>query len=271
MQPAAFHPSRHYIGSVLIDRSHRKSTKTSDKQIQTFIPSGPPTRFLQAKTAKTMQPITLYSHPIGPNPWKVAIILSALHIPYEMIMIDFTEVKKEPYVSLCPNGRLPTIVDPNKNITLWESGAIVNYLIETYDQSHQLSYDTFPERHQLQQWLHFQVSGQGPYYGQLGWFRRQPEQVPQAIERYTAEIRRVMSVLDQVLTDREWLVGDKCTYADLSFVPWQDLVPLVVGDQRVVQELTEQFPHVEAWMQRMRARPEVQKVLKEKSEAMASN
>lgn len=85
-----------------------------------------------------MQPIKLYSRPIGPNPWKVAIILSILQLPYETIFVDFAEVKREPYVDLCPNGRVPTIVDPNKRITIWESGAIVNYLIETYDPSHQL-------------------------------------------------------------------------------------------------------------------------------------
>ncbi|KAL6230154.1 hypothetical protein BDW75DRAFT_223392 [Aspergillus navahoensis] len=215
-----------------------------------------------------MQPIKLYSHPIGPNPWKVAIILSILKIPYETLMVDFADVKKAPYVNLCPNGRLPTIVDPNKGITLWESGAIVNYLIETYDPSHQLSYDTFPERHQLQQWLHFQVSGQGPYYGQLGWFQRQSERVPLAIERYTEEIRRVMEVLERALDGKEWLVGEKCTYADLCFVPWQELVPVIVGNEQIVQQLTELHPNVQAWMGRMKARPEVRKVLQEKSEAM---
>ncbi|PYH83368.1 glutathione S-transferase Ure2-like protein [Aspergillus uvarum CBS 121591] len=216
-----------------------------------------------------MQPITLYSHPIGPNPWKVALILSALHLPYETVMVDFADVKKPPYVNLCPNGRLPTIVDPNQNnLTLWESGAIVNYLIETYDSSHQLSYDTFPERHHLQQWLHFQVSGQGPYYGQLGWFQRQPEQVPLAIERYTAEVRRVMGVLDRALEGKKWLVGDKCTFVDLCFVPWQELVPFMVRDDAVVRELVEQYPNVRAWMGRMKGREEVQKVLREKREAM---
>ncbi|KAL3429423.1 hypothetical protein BDV09DRAFT_190143 [Aspergillus tetrazonus] len=159
-----------------------------------------------------MQPIKLYSHPIGPNPWKVAIILSILQLPYETIF----------------------------------SGAIVNYLTETYEPSHQLSYDAFPERHQLQQWLHFQVSGQGPYYGQLG-------RVTLAIERYTEEIRRVMG----------------CTYADLCFVPWQELVPFIIGDKELVQHLLEQHPNVQVWMDRMKAMPEVRNVLQEKSDAMS--
>ncbi|KAL4741920.1 glutathione S-transferase [Aspergillus similis] len=164
-----------------------------------------------------MQPIKLYSHPIRPNPWK-----------------------KEPYINLCPNCRLPAVVDPNKGITLWESGAIVNYL-----------------RHQLQQWLHFQVSGQ-----------RQPEPVLLAIKRYTEEIRRVMGVLERGLDGKEWLVGDNCTYADLCFVPWQELVPFIVRDEKIVQELMEQHPNTRAWIDRMKARPEVRKVLEEKSKAM---
>lgn len=113
-----------------------------------------------------MQPITLYSHHRGPNPWKVAIIFEELNIPYKTRHIDFSEVKKDPYLKLNPNGRLPTIDDPNTGLQIWESGAIVEYLIETYDKDHRLSYNTFPEQWQLKQWLFFQVSGQAPYYGQ---------------------------------------------------------------------------------------------------------
>lgn len=67
-----------------------------------------------------LKPITLYSHAGGPNPWKVAIILEELGLPYEHKFTDFSEVKKEPFISLNPNGRLPVIVDPNESITLWE-------------------------------------------------------------------------------------------------------------------------------------------------------
>lgn len=72
-----------------------------------------------------MLPIVLYSHPYGPNPWKVAIILEELGIPYETRFVDFADVKKEPYIKLNPNGRLPSIEDPNNGIKLFESGAIV--------------------------------------------------------------------------------------------------------------------------------------------------
>ncbi|KAJ5228211.1 hypothetical protein N7489_008919 [Penicillium chrysogenum] len=216
-----------------------------------------------------MKAITLYSHAIGPNPWKVAIVLSSLGLPYETVFVDFKDVKLPPYVDLNPNGRLPTIIDPNNGTQLWESGAIVHYLIETYDHDHKISYDSTPERFLTQQWLHFQASGQGPYYGQLGWFVRQTENQNVAIERYTNEVRRVTGVLDKALSGRQWLVGDKCTFADLAFVPWQNMVGMIIQDKDVEQDFARSFPNVQAWMERMKQMPAVVKVLQDKDNAMA--
>lgn len=212
-----------------------------------------------------MLPITLYSHQYGPNPWKVAIILEELHLPYETKFIDFKAVKEEPYISLNPNGRLPTIQDPNTNITLWESGAIVEYLIEQYDRSSQsISFNDAPNLHLCRQWLFFQVSGQAPYYGQASWFSRfHPEKLQSVIDRYVKEIHRVNGVLDKVLSHQDWLVGDKCTYADLSFVAWQRWGPRYGGE-----DLYEKFPNVGAWMKRMESRPSVAKVYQDQDQAM---
>lgn len=110
------------------------------------------------------------------------------------------------------------------------------------------------------------MSGQGLYYGQLGWFKHQPESHPFVIKRYSDEIRRVTSVLDKALEDRLWLVGDKCTFADLSFVTWQDLLGFISPDQ--VEEFAREFSNVEAWMGRMKERADVKKVLDEKQQAM---
>lgn len=76
------------------------------------------------------KPIKLYGHALGPNPWKVAIIFEELGIPYETEYMDFSVLKQEPFISVNPNGRTPAIEDPNTGITLWESGAIVDYLID---------------------------------------------------------------------------------------------------------------------------------------------
>ncbi|KAL3496390.1 glutathione-s-transferase theta, GST [Aspergillus germanicus] len=215
-----------------------------------------------------MQPFTLYSHPLGPNPWKVAIILSALDLPYTTIMVGFENVKKSPFIDINPNGRLPALTDPNKGITLWESSAIITYLVEVYDVDHTLSHDTFHERFYTEQWLHFQATGQGPYYGQLGWFARQEEKHAGAIKRYTDEVYRVTGVLEKALSGREWLVGDKCTYADLAFIPWQAMVGFMMEEGWDERAFALQFPHTTAWLGRMREMPAVEKVLAEKKQAM---
>ncbi|KAJ5121699.1 Bcgst6 [Penicillium atrosanguineum] len=176
-----------------------------------------------------MQPFVLYTHGLGPNPWKVSLILEELGLPYIKEFISFSDVKKPPYVNINPNGRLPALEDPNTNITLWESGAIIEYL-----------------------------SGQGPYYGQAGWFTNMhPEKIPSAIERYSNEIRRVIGVLDSVLKKQDWLVGNHITYADLAFIPWQRAAPKYCGE-----ELYAMYPSVKAWMDKMEARPLVKKVFK---------
>ena len=75
--------------------------------------------------------------------------------------MDLADVKKEPYESKNPNGRVPAIEDPNTGITLFESGAIIEYLIDSYDKQHKLSYDKSPDKYLCLAWLHFQTSGQG--------------------------------------------------------------------------------------------------------------
>ena len=110
--------------------------------------------------------------------------------------------------------RIPAIDDPNTGITIWESGAIIEYLIDTYDKDSKLTLQTFPEKYHLKQMLHFQVSGQGPYFGQASWFGYfHPEKLPSAIERYQNEVKRVTIVLDEILKKNGggYLVGGKCT------------------------------------------------------------
>jgi glutathione S-transferase len=77
---------------------------------------------------------------------------------------------KEPLVSITPNGRMPAVEDPNTGIKVWESGAIIEYLLEVYDKEGRLSYSSSPQKYEQNCWKHFQMSGQGPYFGQLHWF-----------------------------------------------------------------------------------------------------
>ncbi|KAH8898040.1 glutathione S-transferase [Thozetella sp. PMI_491] len=188
-----------------------------------------------------MQPIKLYNAPpgSGPNPWKVLLVLCELEIPYEMVWIPYSEIKSEPYISLNPNGRLPAVIDPNKDVTLFESGAIIEYLVATYDKEHKITYgdDRLQDKWLVHSWLMFQMSGQGPMFGQRMWFVHfhKEKELTSAIERYGDETKRVLGVIDRSLQKQRatlnlgpdaevWLVGDKCTVADLSFVFWDVLL-----------------------------------------------
>jgi len=209
------------------------------------------------------QPIVLYSHASGPNPWKVAMLLEELGVNYENVFFPIAELHTPVYEKINPNGRVPAIEDPNTGITLWESGAIIEYLIDQYDQTHKLSFDSFPEKYLAKQFLFLQVSGQGPYFGQGTWFKfLHHEKLPSAIERYEKEIVRFTKVLDTVLEGKEYLVGGKCSYADLSFVMWYQVAPVVLGEGT---DLAKEYPNFGAWMERLLSRPAVKKVLEQKA------
>ncbi|KAI0521185.1 glutathione S-transferase [Xylaria bambusicola] len=206
-----------------------------------------------------MLPIQVWLTPTTPNPWKVVLILDELGVPYEIEAFRFDDIKKEPFIKLNPNGSVPAIVDPNTNVTLWESGAIITYIIEQYDKDMTLAYsnERLGDKHALNQWLHFQMSLQGPFFHQAGWFNfLHPEKIPS----------RQLAVLDGVLEGREWLVGEKITYADLAFVPWNDIlhqcIPMPEEDRFI------NFPNVKAWHERMTSRPSWQKLGQARKEAM---
>jgi glutathione S-transferase len=167
---------------------------------------------------------------------------------------------------------VPAITDPNTNLTIWESGAIAQYLIETYDKTERISYHSSPEKYLCIQWLHFQASGQGPYFGQAAWFQLyHAEKLPSAIERYVREIERVIGVLDAHLRAQgtEYLVGDKCTYADMAFVTWGSLVPFLTkdGETGAPLDVEARFPSYDAWMKRVCARESVKKAMEDKAKA----
>ncbi|OAP56470.1 hypothetical protein AYL99_09649 [Fonsecaea erecta] len=196
---------------------------------------------------------------MGQSPYKVAIVLEELGLPYETRLLDVSEVKKKPFTDLNPNGRVPALTDPNNGLTIWESGAIIQYLVEVYDVDASITYHSAPEKYLLNQWLHFQVSGQGPYYGQCAWFTHyHHENLQSAKDRYLKEVERVIGVLDGWLQKHEFLVGEKCTYADLSFVTWAALVPWLDKEKRIPMA---QYSAYNAWMAKLVARPAVRKVL----------
>ncbi|KAI3333163.1 glutathione S-transferase [Ustulina deusta] len=217
------------------------------------------------------KPIRVWITPPGPNPWKAVWLFEELGLNYEIKSFRFDDVKKKPFIDINPNGRVPAIEDPNTGLTLWESGAIYQYLIEVYDTEKQLSYESLNDRHLCNQWLHFQMSGQGPYYGQVSWFNHlHPEKIPSAIERYTNEVRRILGVLETVLSkkpaDVQWLVGDKMTFADMAFMPWNSRLSEVLS--LPWDEVWKDTPHVRAWHERMVALPSWKRCIEHRARLM---
>ena len=222
-------------------------------------------------TSTQLKPIKVWGKG-GINPPKVAIVLEELGLPHELVPVPLSDVKKPAFVAINPNGRLPAIYDPNTDITLWESGAIVLYLIDKYDTTQKISFaPQTSESYQTQQWLFFQTSGQGPYYGQAAWFKKfHQEKLPSALERYVKETLRVTAVVEDHLTQQReklgeaaitasggpWLVGNKYTYADLSWLTWQVILPMVVTSEDGLD--LSKYTAVTDWIARINKRKAVQ-------------
>ncbi|KAI0686269.1 glutathione S-transferase C-terminal-like protein [Cytidiella melzeri] len=201
---------------------------------------------------------TLYSHKTGVNGWKIAIVLEELALTYESkyLTFDKQEHKADEYTKLNPNGRTTLIDHRNGDFVVWESDAIILYLVNTYDTEHKISVSDTKQKYEQLQWLFFQSSGQGPYYGQAFWFTfLHPEKIQSAKDRYVDEIKRVFS--------QEYLVGGKVTVADISFFPWNDgalKIPAILGEDFA---LPDAYPALAAWHAKLLQRPAVQKIVTE--------
>lgn len=169
--------------------------------------------------------IQLYSLPT-PNGVKVSIMLEETGLPYEphLVRFDTNDQLSPEFLSLNPNNKIPAIIDPNgpdgKPIALFESGAILIYLA---DKSGQLIPQDLASRYETIQWVMFQMGGIGPMFGQLGFFykfagRDYEDKRPR--DRYVAESKRLLGVLDARLAERKWIMGDAYTIADIAIFPW---------------------------------------------------
>jgi len=182
----------------------------------------PITRKWPARHADRLQ---LYSLPT-PNGVKVSIMLEEIGLPYEPHLVSFeTNDQMTPeFLSLNPNNKIPAILDPNgpggKPLPLFESGAILIYLGE---KTGKLIPPDPAGRYQTIQWLMFQMGGVGPMFGQLGFFNKfagkdYADKRPR--DRYVAESKRLLGVLNRQLADRAWIMGDGFTIADVATFPW---------------------------------------------------
>ncbi len=187
-----------------------------------------------------------------PNGWKASIALEELALPYEVHPINLSrnEQKEDWFLKICPNGRIPAIVDRDAdNFAVFESGAILIYLAE---KTGRLMPADAKGRSLVIQWLMFQMGGIGPMMGQANvFFRYFPEKIPAAIDRYQNESKRLFSVLDGRLQDHEYLAGDY-SIADIANWSW-------VRTHKWSGVEIDDLPHLSRWIEAIAARPAAQK------------
>jgi GST-like protein len=204
--------------------------------------------------------LQLYSLPT-PNGVKVPIFLEETGLPYEPHLVSFaTDDQLSPeFMSLNPNNKIPAILDPNgpggKPLALFESGAILIYLAE---KTGQLLPSDPARRYQTLQWLMFQMGGIGPMFGQLGFFHKfagKDYEDKRPRDRYVAESKRLLAVLDRHLAGRDWIMGDEYTIADIATFPWvRNLIGFYEAGELVGFQ---DFPEVDRVLKAFVARPAV--------------
>ncbi len=169
--------------------------------------------------------LQLYSLPT-PNGVKVSIMLEEIGLPYEphRISFDRQDQQSDAFRSLNPNGKIPAILDPDgpggQPLALFESGAILLYLADKTGRL--VPADPAARWHALQ-WLMFQMGGVGPMFGQVGFFHKfagkdYDDKRPR--DRYVAEARRLLGVIDRQLEGRIWMLGDDYSIVDIAIFPW---------------------------------------------------
>ncbi|KAK8109288.1 glutathione s-transferase [Apiospora sp. TS-2023a] len=215
--------------------------------------------------------LTLYAHPAAPHPWKIILILTELELPFDVAHKTTAAVTKEQIRQMNPNERVPILQDPNTGLTLWEAGAIAEYIIEMYDQEGRLSYNTLAERWATRIWVVFNVTTQDQYYGQKAYFTlfHENKDIPSVLKHYTDEVKRVLGVLELHLrrTGQPYLVGDRVTYADLMFAPFHNVLCSVILYPEFEAEWKADFPRCYEWHQRLMRRPKVVEAFQQRAEA----
>ena len=160
--------------------------------------------------------IDLYSS-ATPNGRKITIMLEELGVEYNAIHIDLEKKEQfsDVFSKISPSNKIPVIVDNDRKITVFESGAILLYLAEKYNKFLNKNYYW-----EIVQWLFFQMSYVGPMLGQAHQYLfYNPGKSKFAEEKSKGHTKHVYQILDERLSNREYIV-DEYSIADISIWPW---------------------------------------------------
>lgn len=209
--------------------------------------------------------IQLYSL-ATPNGQKIGIALEEMELDYDAHLINIGDNDQfdEDYLRISPNGKIPTLIDPNgpdgKQILLMESGAILWYLAE---KTGKFLPQGVAEKYDVMQWLLFQVGHIGPMFGQFGHFYKYAKGKTAdsyAVERYTNEAKRLLTVLDKRLANSAYVAGSSLTIADFATMPWVSGLSFYDDAEAFLNVAS--YQHVTRWKDGMMARPAIQKGIK---------
>ena len=185
----------------------------------------------------------------SPNPTKVALLLEEAGIPYEAVPIDArTGAQFSPaYLAVNPNGKVPAIDDDG--VIVFDSNAILLYLAEKSGKF--LPANTPKSRGELLSWLMFVASGVGPFLGQAVHFKNYaPEKIDYANNRYQFEAQRHLTILNDRLAKRPYMLGDSYTIVDMDVWGWARLAPMILGEGSL-----DKFPNLKRLVDEISARP----------------
>ena len=153
-----------------------------------------------------------------PNGRKVSIMLEETKIKYKVTSINLgkEEQFKPEFLKINPYGKIPAIIDHEKDLVLIESGAILIYLAR---KSNQFLHKENEIR--IFEWLMFQTGNVGPMLGQHHHFHHfNPGKSKYAEDRFFKNSIRVYEVLDKILSKNNYLAGEDYSIADISTFPW---------------------------------------------------
>lgn len=219
-----------------------------------------------------LKPLVLHAHESGPNPYKVAILLELLSVPYQVKLWEFGDgpkgVKGPAFLAINENGRVPALEDPNTGVNSWESGAVINYLLRLYDKENSFGPRGTSEQDRVdfEKWILFLLTGLGPMSGQVNWYRHYNESKNEdALQRYVGQVYRSYDVLEAQLkkSGGKSVLEGGFSAVDVHFYPW-------VWEYEYGGLSLERYPLIRKWMDIVGGLEEVKAVYKKMPEANAA-
>ncbi|MEM9008872.1 MAG: glutathione S-transferase family protein [Cyanobacteria bacterium P01_F01_bin.86] len=193
--------------------------------------------------------ITLYHNPMTRS-LRVLWLLEELGLDYALKLVDFiAPTDGQAFVQNTPTGRFPTLEDGK--ITLCESGAIIEYLIERYGDGRLAPPLDSPLRAKYLQWMHFPEGTLNPYINAIQRFAASSSS---AIVTLGDELNTAVGFVNSELAEHPYIVGKDFTGADIMLA-----VSLLSVNRLGL--LTESHTHIAAYFERLQSRPALVKAL----------